>query len=137
MEERRRILGPKAVSLCWFKSYIGNKSNEEADKRAKVGAENEDPTFPVITKEGLKEVWKRIRKEKRYIKGTGGGRVVKWERKAKVSYVYCRTGKRNLQSWRNKLEDTNDPSCRFCSNHIETGKHVALICPYGEEIGQR
>ena len=63
--------------------------------------------------------------------------MVRWERKARVSYVHCRTNKGNLQSWWHKLDRTNNPMCRFCGNHIETGKHVALVCPYGEEIGQR
>ena len=67
----------------------------------------------------------------------GGERVVNWERKARVSYIYCRTNKGNLQSWRNKLDKTYNPSCRFCGNHIETGKYVALICPYGKKIGRR
>ena len=67
----------------------------------------------------------------------GEGRVVKWERKARGSYVHCRTNKENLQSWRHKLDDSKDPSCRFCGNHMETGKHLALVCLYGEEIGRR
>ena len=63
--------------------------------------------------------------------------MVNWERKARVLYVYCRTSKGNLQSWRNKLDEANDPSCRFCSNHIETGKYIVLVCPYGQEIRRR
>ena len=78
-----------------------------------------------------------MRKNERCVRGTGGGRVVNWERKARVSYVHCRTGKGNLQSWRNKLDDTTDPTCRFCGNQVETGKHVALVCPFGEEIRRR
>ena len=35
------------------------------------------------------------------------------------------------------MYNTTDPSCRFCKNHIEKGKHIVLICPYGEDIGQR
>ena len=62
---------------------------------------------------------------------------MKWERKARVSYVHYRTNKGNLQSWRHKLDNTKDPSCRFCGNHMETGKHLALVCSYGEEIGRR
>ena len=85
--------------------------------------------------EGVKKVWKRIRKEERCVRGTGEGRVVKCERKARVLYVHYRTNKGNLQRWQYKLDGTIDPSCRFYGNHIETGKHVALICPYREEIG--
>ncbi|KAF8417519.1 hypothetical protein EV426DRAFT_645802 [Tirmania nivea] len=47
------------------------------------------------------------------------------------------TGKGNLQSWRAKLDDTVDPTCRSCRRHVETGKHVALVCPRGEEIRRR
>ena len=71
------------------------------------------------------------------MRGAREGRVVKWERKARGSYVHYRTNKGNLQSWRHKLDDTNDPICRFCGNNEETRKHIALICPYGEEIGRR
>ena len=71
------------------------------------------------------------------MRGTGEERVVKWERKARVFYVHCRTNKGNLLCWRHRLDGTNDPTCRFCRNHTETGKHIALVCPYGEEIGRR
>ena len=82
----------------------------------------------------MKEVWKKIRREERCVRGMGEGKVVKWERKARVSYVHCRTNKGNLQSWQHKLDGTTDPSCRFCGNYMETGKHVALVCSYKEEI---
>ena len=82
-------------------------------------------------------MWKKMRKEERSMKGMEKGRVVRWERKARLSYVHCRTNKVNLQSWRHKLYNTKDPTCRVCGNESETGKHVALICPYREEIGRR
>ena len=137
IEEEKNAIGPNAVSLRWVKSHIGIKGNEEADKRAKLGADIEDPTFSVISEGGLKEVWKQMRKEERWVKGTGEGKVVKWERKASVSYVHCRTNKGNFQSWRRKLDNAKDHACRFCGNETETDKHIALICPYGEEIGRR
>ena len=65
-------------------------------QRAKLGADGVDPRFPVIAERGLKEGWKRMRKEERCVKGTGEGRVVRWERKASMSYVHCRTNKGNL-----------------------------------------
>ena len=99
-----------------------------------MGDDKEDPTFPVITEGGLKEVRKKIRKEERCVRGTGEGRVVKWERKARVSYVHNRTNKGNLLSWQYKLDDTRNFSCRFCRNYMETGKNIALVCPYREEI---
>ena len=95
-EEGMRACSPKAVSLGWVKAHIGINSNKEADKKAKLGADKEDPAFPVIMEEGLKKTWKMLRKEERCMKGTEEGRVVKWERKARVSYVHCRTNKRNL-----------------------------------------
>ena len=97
IEEKRSALGPNVVSLGWVKSHIRIKGNEEADKKAKLCADIEDPAFPVM--EGsLKEAWKKMRKEERCVRGTREGRVVKWERKARVSYVHCRTNKGNLQS---------------------------------------
>ena len=96
IEEGKRAFGPEAVSLSWVKSHVGIRGNEEADKRAKSEAEEEDPKFPVVMEDGLKEAWKKMRKQDRCVKGTGEGRVVKWERKARVSYVHCRTNKGNL-----------------------------------------
>ena len=40
-----------------------------------------------------------MRKEERYMRGIREGRVVNWERKARVLYIYYRTGKGNLQNW--------------------------------------
>ena len=99
IEEGKKILGPNAVSLGWVKSYIGITGNEEEDKRAKMGADAENPVFPNITEGALKEVWKRMRREERCGKGTGAGRVVNWNRKARLSYIHCRTNKGNFQSW--------------------------------------
>ncbi|KAF8416879.1 hypothetical protein EV426DRAFT_703220 [Tirmania nivea] len=104
---------------------------------AKAGAEELFPPNPVTTEGGLKQQWKRWREAERKVAGTGGGRVVRCGRKARVNYVHCRTGKGNLQSWRAKLDDTGDPTCRTCGRHVETDKHVALLCPRGEEIGRR
>ena len=64
-----------------------------------MGAEEENPTFPVIIEEGLKETWKKMRREEKCVKGIGEGRVVRWKRKVRVLYVHCRTNKGNLQSW--------------------------------------
>jgi len=64
--------------------------------------------------------------------GMGMGRVVKWNRKARVAYVQCRTGKGNLQAWRHKIGKAEDPECRKYGRYAETGKHVALVCTHGE-----
>ena len=59
IEEGRKALRPNAVSLGWVKSHIGIRGNEEADKKAKQGANEEDPVFPVVTEGGLKKHGKR------------------------------------------------------------------------------
>lgn len=70
--------------------------------------------------------------------GAGAGRVVRWGRKPRINnYVHCRTGKGKLQSWRAKLDDTIDPTCRACGRYVKTGRNVALVCLRGEEIGRR
>ena len=97
IEEGRKAIGHNSVSLGWVKSHIGIKGNEEADKKAKLGADEEDPAFLVVIEGGLKEAWKKMRKEERCVRGTGEGRVVRWERKARVSYVHCRTNKGMLR----------------------------------------
>ena len=96
IEKGKRMLGPKAVSLICVKSQVRIKTNKEADKRAKWGANEEDLTFSVVMEGGLKEVWKKMRRQEKYLKGVGGRKVVKWERKARVSYIHCRTNKGNL-----------------------------------------
>ena len=60
IEEGKRAPSPKAVSLVWVKSHIGINSNKKTDKRAKLDTDEEDPTFSVIMKGGLKEAWKKI-----------------------------------------------------------------------------
>ena len=71
------------------------------------------------------------------MKGAGMGRIVKWNRKARVAYVQCRTGKGNLQAWRHKIRKTDSPECRRCGKYAETGKHIALVCTHGEHIGRK
>ena len=55
IEEGREAILPNTVSHELVQSHIGIKGNEEAHKRAKLGADIEDPTFPVFTKGGQKE----------------------------------------------------------------------------------
>jgi len=80
----------------------------------------------------------RLGAEERRVKGTGMGRVVKWNRKARVNYVHCWTGKGNLQAWRHKLDGSTDLKCRKCGKYAETGRRVALVCAWGgvwQEVG--
>jgi len=68
---------------------------------AKSGAElggEEEGMGKVITEGGLKQEWRRRRAEEQKFKGAGMGRVVRWNRKARVNYVHCRTGKGSLQA---------------------------------------
>ncbi|KAF8426002.1 hypothetical protein EV426DRAFT_715912 [Tirmania nivea] len=130
-------MGAEAVRIGWVKAHVGIPGNERADELAKAGAEKLYPSDLVITEGGLKQQWRRWMEAERKVAGTGGGRVVRRGRKARVNYVHCRTGKGNLQARRAKLDDTVDPTCQTCGRHVETSRHVALVCPRGEEIGQR
>jgi len=78
-----------------------------------------------------------MREEERRVKGAGMGRVVKWNRRARVTYAQCRTGKGNLQAGRHKIGKADNSECRKCGRYAETGKHVALVCTHGEDIGPR
>ena len=95
IKERQARLGPGAVSFGWVKAHNELYGNEEADRLAKE-AIHLYPEDPQITEGGLKQAWKRKREEERRVKGVRIGRVVKWNRKARVAYVQCRTGKGNL-----------------------------------------
>jgi len=140
IRKRQQNLGPDAVRFAWVKAHVGTRGNEKADRMAKAGAElgDEDEGMQkVITEGGLRQEWKRRRAEERKVKGTGMGRVVKWNRKARVNYVHCRTGKGNLQAWRHVLDIDQSDECRKCGRYAETGRHVALVCIHGEEIGRK
>jgi len=65
-----------------------------------------------------------MREEEGRVKGTGMGRVVGWNRRARVNYVHCRTSKGNPQAWRHKLDDSVDPEFRKCGRYAEAGKHA-------------
>ena len=136
IKERQTRLGPNAVSFGWVKAHNEVHGNEEADRLAKE-ATNSYPEDPQITEGGLKQAWRKMREEERRVKGTGMGRVVKWNRKARVAYVQCRTGKGNLQAWRHKIGKAENSECRKCKRYAETGKYVALVCTHGEDIGRR
>jgi len=74
----------------------------------------------------------------------GMGRVVRWNRRARVNYIHCRTGECNLQAyrgacqpdylqvWRNKIDD---PERRKCGRYAETDKYVTLVYTHGEVVG--
>jgi len=86
------------VSFGWVKAHNKLHGNEEGDSLAKEVTHlyAEDPQ---ITEGCLKQAWGKMREEERRVKGAGMGRVEKWNRKARVAYVQCRTGKGNLQAW--------------------------------------
>ena len=136
IKERQSRLGPKAVSFGWVKAHNEPHGNEEADRLAKE-ATNLYLKDPQITEGGLKQAWRKMREEERRVKGAGMGRVVRWNRKARVAYVQCHTGKGNLQAWRHKNGKADDSECRKCGRYAETDKHVVLVCTHGEDIGRR
>lgn len=35
------------------------------------------------------------------------------------------------------MDDTVGPECRNCGRYAETGRHVALVCTHGEDVGRR
>ena len=112
--------------------------NEIADQVAKA-ATKEEAEAPQITEGGLKQAWKKKREKERR-DGSGDGKVIKWNRKARVMYVQCRTGKGNLQAWRHKIGQADDPECRKCGRNAETGKHdfgfaYAVLLGEGQERG--
>lgn len=53
---------------------------------AKAGAERLEPEEPQITEGGLRKEWKKREVERR-VWDAGRGRVVKWERKARVNFL--------------------------------------------------
>ena len=138
--KRQRNLGLDAVRFAWVKAHVGTHGDEKADQMAKSAAEfgdEEEGVEKVITEGGLRQEWKRRRAEERKVKGTGMGRVIHWNRKARVNYVHCCTGKGNLQAWRHILDEDSSDRCRKCGRYAETGKHIAVVCIHGEDVGRR
>ena len=140
VQKRQQNLGPDAVRFAWVKAHVRTRGNEKADQMAKARVElgDEDEGMnKVITEGGLRQEWKRRRTEERRVKRTGIGRVVKWNRKARVNYIHCRIGKGNLQAWRHILDIDQSDECQKCERYAETGRHVALVCIHGEEIRRK
>jgi len=106
-------------------------------KSGAVFGDGDEGMGTLITEGELRQEWKRRRAEERKVKGSGMERLVRWNRKARVNYVHCRTGKGNLQAWRQILDEDILDQCRKCGRYTETGEHVALVCIHGEEIGRR
>jgi len=77
---------------------------------AKKGAAKA-PTKTWITEGGLKQAWVKKRKAERAVKGTEMGGTLKWNRKALLNYIQCRTGKGRLGMWGNTLDPWEDPTC--------------------------
>jgi len=136
IRERQSSLGHNAVSFGWVKAHNELHGNEEADRLPKE-ATNLYSEDPQITEGSLKQARRRMREDERRVKGAGMGKVVKWNRKARVAYVQCRTGKGNLQAWRHKIGKAENSEYRKCGRYAETGKYVALVCTRGEDIGRR
>jgi len=78
-----------------------------------------------------------MREEERRVKGAGMGRIMKWSRKARVTYVQCRTVEGNPQAWRHTIGQADNPECRRCGKYAETGRHVALVRTHGEHRGRK
>ena len=55
IKKERRVLKPNSDSLRWVKSHIRIKYNEEADKKMKLDAKEDEPKHMVIIKERLIE----------------------------------------------------------------------------------
>jgi len=84
-------------------------------------ATNLYPEDPQITEGGLKQAWSRMREEERRVKEAGMGRVLRWNRRARVACVQCRTGRGNLQAWRHKIGKAENSECRKCGIYVEIG----------------
>jgi len=73
----------------------------------------------------------------RCVRGTGMGRVLKWNRKALYNYTQCRTGKGRLGMGVHTLDPWEDPTCTAEDCYeLETGRHVAMVCISGEWLGR-
>jgi len=70
--------------VAWVKAHNTVAGNEKADQLAKA-ATKEEAEAMIITERGLKQAWKKMREEETRVKGAGMGRVVKWNRKARVA----------------------------------------------------
>jgi len=134
IKERQTRPGPNAVSFGWVKAHSEVHGNEMAYQLAKAATTE----YPEVTEGGVEVSVEEEERGGEESEGSlGMGQVVKRNRKARVMYVQCRTGKGNLQAWRHKIGQADDPEWRKCGRYAETGKHVALVCTHGEQTGRR
>lgn len=75
----------------------------------------------------MRQEWKRRWAQERKVKGTGMGRVVRWNRKVRQL--------RPLSHQPSSLATRADSD--ISGRYAEIGKHVALVCIHGEDIGRR
>ena len=139
-DSQAAIAAVEKAGLGWVKAHNEVHGNEMADQLAKAATMEGYAEAPQITSGGLKQAWKRRREEERRVKGAGMGRVVKWNRKARVMYVpISQLEKVNLQAWRQqKLDKQTTQNAGNVEDMRRQGKHVSRWSVRTEEqIGRR
>ena len=69
------------MSFRQVKSCIRIKGNKKVNKEAKQVGKKQNLLDPIIMKESLNKTQNKIRKDRGRVKGTEGGRSVKWREK--------------------------------------------------------
>ena len=108
-----------------MKAHVGVAGNELADGIAKLGCGLGGD--PVVTKGGVRALWKRIRAAERSVVGCGMGRVAQWGKQAVSRYTQLRTNKGDLGVWRERLS-RGSRLCRLCGSASETGPYLVFDC---------
>lgn len=86
--KRQERLGEEAVRFGWVKAHAEIYGNEQADILGKQGAAEQ--VRGVITEGGVKQAWNKKKQASRKVVGAGMGRVLKWNRKARLTSVEAR-----------------------------------------------
>lgn len=102
------------------------------------------PNKTYITEGGLKQAWTERRKAEREVKGTGMGRILRWNRKALLNYTQCRAGKGRLGMWRYTLDPylqcgriPRTGNWQTCGAGMHVGGREESVDEQGEGWGQR
>ena len=136
------------MEFVWIKSHSGNEHNDAVDTMAKEAALNHLPGENILPSkryvrdlviEKLREEWdlqwheyRDGRQSKIFYTGQDKLRAkeaCKLTRRKLSRLIRIVTGHNGLLYHQHNIENSVDPTCRYCENDIESFSHFLLDCP--------
>jgi ribonuclease HI len=135
------------TTLAWILSHTGIEGNERADYLAGIQCTNRDPHInnSLSSEEKIfffKKHWTAkfllsLKKcEKKCITMKTSLKPILWHQQTDREISVClhrlRSGHHNLNSFKHRIDQEADPSCRYGCEEIENPLHVLTVCPKSE-----